>query len=218
MVNTQMYKRILDDVNTHDNLYLFLKNVFRIYPEDAFFELIKNETQEGEEVIEIYNSIQEKLETITPKFADFRYGIPALKKQKKVLAEQTKQLFDLNEISPELNGYLEMGTTGRHVKDNVRNLNIKGDVIVVNDVEPTNGVPDLLERGGFAKKFSFKNLNQYEPLGVKDDSLDMISCYIGLHHIPDSELFPFIESISKKLRKGGFFVLRDHDCTSGFDI
>jgi SAM-dependent methyltransferase len=49
---------------------------------------------------------------------------------------------------------------------------------------------------------------------VPDASVDLVSCYIGLHHIDPPRLNRFISSIARTLRPGGTFILRDHDVTS----
>jgi len=218
MINIDIYKQVLTDIQTHDNLYLFLKNVFRLYPEDAFFALLKDKIQKHHEVVDIYNDTQDHLSDITPKFADFKYSLPSLKKQKQVIAMQTKQLFDSNNIKLTLDGYLEIGTVGRHVKDNTKNLNISGKKYVMNEIKPNNGFVDILERGAFKQNFDYIPLDSYTPIALPHRSLSLVTCYIGLHHIVEDKLYTFIESISSSLKVGGFFVLRDHDCTTTKDI
>ena len=53
----------------------------------------------------------------------------------------------------------------------------------------------------------------HKPLGseIEDQSLDLIACLGGLHHIPPDRVVPFVESIHAKLRPGAVFLLRDHD-------
>jgi SAM-dependent methyltransferase len=41
--------------------------------------------------------------------------------------------------------------------------------------------------------------------------VDLVSCYIGLHHMTPQTLEPFMASIARVLRPGGLFILRDHD-------
>ena len=53
-----------------------------------------------------------------------------------------------------------------------------------------------------------------DPAQIADESVDLVSCYIGLHHIEDAGLEPFMRSIHRVLRTGGAFILRDHDVTS----
>ena len=57
-------------------------------------------------------------------------------------------------------------------------------------------------------------IQNYKPLNksiVLDGSLDVITCYIGLHHCPEEKLAPFITSLYAALRAGGSFIIRDHD-------
>jgi SAM-dependent methyltransferase len=58
-------------------------------------------------------------------------------------------------------------------------------------------------------------LSNYDPLpsAIADTSVDLVTCFIGLHHIPPPRLEPFLRSIHRVLRRGGVFVLRDHDVT-----
>jgi SAM-dependent methyltransferase len=57
----------------------------------------------------------------------------------------------------------------------------------------------------------FSNLNDYAPLALPEASADLVSCFIGLHHMAPEKLQPFLESVAKTIRPGGFFIVRDHD-------
>ena len=46
---------------------------------------------------------------------------------------------------------------------------------------------------------------------MADESLDVVTCFIGLHHAPKDRLDGFVRSIVRVLRPGGMFILRDHD-------
>lgn len=41
----------------------------------------------------------------------------------------------------------------------------------------------------------------------------MITIFIGLHHAPEEILSDFLNALSRKLRKGGILLLREHDVT-----
>lgn len=219
MHDISIYNAILEDTEIHDRLYFFLKNVFRLYPEDAFFALIKQELSQHSKAITFYNSVQDKLDSISPKLADLRYALPALYKQKRVIADQTKQLFkDSNTLSP-LKDYLEIGTKGRHVKDNANNLAIQGHAYVLNDEKPNNSLVDILDRGTWSQRFTYIDLNNYADIqSISEQHLDLISCYVGLHHIKPNRFQLFLDSLFSKLKSGGYFILRDHDCKTDNDV
>jgi len=42
----------------------------------------------------------------------------------------------------------------------------------------------------------------------------MVTCFIGLHHIPEDKIDDFLQSIRRVLRPGGSFMLVDHDVTN----
>ena len=53
----------------------------------------------------------------------------------------------------------------------------------------------------------------YPPLGseIKENSLDLVICFGGLHHTPSERLEPFLESLHQKVKPGGIVLLREHD-------
>lgn len=204
------FLRIYRDTVWRDNFYRFLQNVYHIYPEDRFHALIIEACEQSGEDATIYAYIQSRLPEIVPVLRDFRYSLPALLKQKKVIAEQTQRLVSHRDFQ----GYLEIGSTGRYVRPLQKVMKLSGPVYLSNDVAPNNSPPDIMERGGIRQVGTFISLDNYRPIDeaqVPTESLDLVSCYIGLHHCEPDRLDAYIASIHRVLRKGGVFVLRDHD-------
>lgn len=202
------FKSVLGDVRWHDALYKFLQNIYRLYPEDRFHALIKTATQELDNDEAIYRSIQRQLPSIKPFHADLTYALPSLFKQKKEMARQT---LDLLGVRRNLSGYAEIGSTGRYISELRKHLKVAGTIVLINELAPSNSPVDIMERGGLAKIGVFNPLSDYAPLNLADGSFDLVTCYIGLHHIPLDRLDPFINSIVRALKPGGLFILRDHD-------
>jgi SAM-dependent methyltransferase len=96
-------------------------------------------------------------------------------------------------------------------------VRLSGDVVVLNDVAPTNSLVDLFERGQLGQVGRFVNMGTYEPVSaqvVPDASVDLITCFIGLHHAAPDKVHGFVQSAHRMLRPGGLFILRDHDVTT----
>ncbi len=75
---------------------------------------------------------------------------------------------------------------------------------------------DRIQCGGRLSYDTFVPLNDYAPIpeAIPNNSVDLVVCFIGLHHIPQEKLQSFVASIRRILRPGGTFILRDHDITS----
>jgi SAM-dependent methyltransferase len=73
-----------------------------------------------------------------------------------------------------------------------------------------------MERGQLTRVGDFIPMGNYDPLGerVPERSVDLVSCFIGLHHSPADRLDGFVHSIWKILRPGGKLLIRDHDVDS----
>jgi FAD/FMN-containing dehydrogenase len=208
------FHQVMADHAWHDRIYAFLHNVFRLYPEDRFFLLIKEACERYSDDESIYRHVQQQLPGIKPFLGDLRMAIPALTKQKQEMKRQTLQLLGARR---RFNGYVEIGSTGRYVSALRSAVRFDGTTFLVNDVAPTNSPVDILEREGLRQAGSWLPLNGYEalpPTVLPDGSVDFVSCYVGLHHMTPQTLELFSQSIARVLRPGGLFVLRDHDVAS----
>jgi SAM-dependent methyltransferase len=159
---------------------------------------------------DIYQQVQAGLPKIKPFLAELTHALPALKKQKREMARQTMSLLNGRRS---FDGYLEIGSTGRYISEFRKHLEVTGPLYLTNDIAPTNSPGDLMERGQLAKLGQFLHLD-YQPLdskGVAKESLDLVTCFIGLHHSPPELLDGFVRSIHRILRPGGLFIIRDHD-------
>ena len=90
-------------------------------------------------------------------------------------------------------------------------------VISSTSIRPASRAADILERGGVAKQGAHVPLQDYEPIAataIGDGSVDLVTCYVGLHHMNAERLGPFLASVARILRPGGVFIVRDHDVGS----
>jgi FAD/FMN-containing dehydrogenase/ubiquinone/menaquinone biosynthesis C-methylase UbiE len=207
------FRAVFADTVWHDRFYLFLQNIYRLYPEDRFHTLIKKLALEFDSDEEVYVRLQHGLRRIKPLLASLRYALPSLFKQKKEMARQTLALLGLRR---QINGYVEIGSTGRYISELRKHVQVEGDITLVNDTAPGNSPVDIAERGGLRKIGQYVPLSNYEALpdSVGDACVDVVSCYIGLHHCPSDRLDAFVRSIVRVLRPGGIFILREHDVST----
>lgn len=204
------FHHIYGDTVWRDRFYLFLQNIYNLYPEDRFHAVIMKACHEDDNDETIYKRIQSLLPEIKPVLRDLRFALPALIKQKKVIAAQTLELAGQRRY----NGYLEIGSTGRYVKPLQKVLNLSGPVYLTNYTAPDNSPPEIMERGSIKQVGKFFKLEEYLPINetiIDDDSIDLVTCYIGLHHCSPEDLDAYVASIARVLRDKGLFILRDHN-------
>lgn len=207
------FKKVMNETTGSDKMYAFLQGIFHLYPEDRFQQLIVDACSKFSTDEEIYKEVQKNLPGIKPFLSEFSYALPALKKQKREIGTQTLQILGNPE---EITGYLEIGSTGRYISYLKKQVKVTGSIYLQNDIAPGNGIGDFFERGQFSKIGTFLNLD-YSPITesqIPTASLDVVTCYIGLHHCPEEKLQAYIQSIHRILKPGGKFVMRDHDCAT----
>ncbi|MFT3933208.1 MAG: methyltransferase domain-containing protein [Chitinophagaceae bacterium] len=205
------FKSVFADKKWSDDFYRFLQVIFHLYPEDKFHYLIASTAKEKNTDREIYDSVQKGLPSIKPFLSELTLALPALKKQKKEMARQVLQLLG---DKKNIDGYLEIGSTGRYISELKKHIHLTGNIYITNDIAPSNAVADIFERGRIRKLGTFFSLNNYQPITtaqIPDNSVDLVTCHIGLHHCPHDLLDGYILSIKRILRTGGVFIMRDHD-------
>lgn len=207
------FREVFKDVNRSDGFYRFLQNIFHLHPEDRFHWLIKETCPKLANDKEIYEQVQAGLPAIKPMLAPLTHALPALKKQKREMARQTLQLLGERKS---FDGYVEIGSIGRYISELRKHVQVTGPIYITNDIAPGNGPGDIMERGQFAQLGQFLTLD-YQPLdskGIAPGSIDLVTCFIGLHHAPLDLLEGFVKSLRRILRPGGLFIMRDHDVRS----
>ena len=204
------FKAIIEKPEWSDKLYRFLQVIFHLYPEDKFYHLIASVAREKNSDEAIYREVQRRLPEIKPFLSELTYALPALKKQKKEMALQAMRFLANKK---QIDGYLEIGSTGRYISWLRKHIKIAGPIYITNDAAPDFSIQEIFERGQIPKLGRFFPLD-YASIGeqtVATASLDLVSCNIGLHHCPDQLLEAYLKSIHRVLRKGGLFIMREHD-------
>jgi SAM-dependent methyltransferase len=208
--STSEFKTIFSDTKWSDEFYRFLQVVYHLYPEDKFHHLIASSSKEKNTDEEIYKVVQSGLPKIKPFLSELTFALPALKKQKKEMAQQVLTLLGTRR---KINGYMEIGSTGRYISELRKHIDLSGKVFLTNDIAPNNSLADIFERGQIRKIGEFIPMD-YQPFSsslIADESIDLVTCHIGLHHCRPEQMDAYIQSIHRILRKGGLFIIRDHD-------
>ncbi len=209
--HTSNFRAIYLDPNLKAAFLLFLTNVYHLFPEHEFHQLIAEAVGNGHTDLQIYALVQSRLNRVRPFLSDLRFALPALSKQKGEMARQTLALLGPH---PRVNGYMEIGTTGRYISRLKSELSLSGDLVLVNITEPSYSPIDIAERGQLARLGRYVSLHNYAPIApvdVADHSMGVVANYIGFHHSPPAKRDAFVRSVVRVLRPGGQLILRDHD-------
>lgn len=207
------FRQVYGDVRGSDDFYRFLQNIYRLYPEDRFHALIQQATAGQPNDEAVYRALQAQLPGIKPFLSELTYALPSLAKQKKEMSRQTLALLGDRR---DFDGFLEIGSTGRYLSDLRKHLRLRGDIVTVHDAPPSFSPVDIVERGGLRKLGRFLPMDDYTPFpreAIADASIELATCYIGLHHIPLDRLQPYLASLHRIVKPGGLLIVRDHDVT-----
>lgn len=206
------FRYIYSDPQLKREFLDFLTNVFHLYPEQELHETLARLAMSRDTDRQVYEAVQTELDDLSPFLGAFRYAIPALKRQKKIMASQTLMLVDRDAT---YDGHLEIGSTGRYVGILEDKLDITGDVFLLHTREAGYGPEDIVDRGQLAKIGTHIDMGNYSTEFaniIPHNSLDMVTVFIGFHHCPLNTRQQFISAVRDVIRPGGVLILRDHDC------
>jgi SAM-dependent methyltransferase len=190
----------------------FLTNVFHLYPEHDLHDSLARLAVSNDTDQQVYEALQQEMGDLSPFLGAFRYAIPALRKQKQIIASQTLMLIDPN---ARYDGHLEIGSTGRYIGILEDQLDITGEVFLLHTQEAGYGPEDIVDRGQLPKIGTHIDMGNYSTEFaniIPHNSLDMVTVYIGFHHCPIETRKEFITAVRDVIRPGGTLILRDHDC------
>ncbi|MFQ6006977.1 MAG: class I SAM-dependent methyltransferase [Woeseia sp.] len=206
------FRYVYSDAALKSDFLDFLTNVFHLYPEHELHDALARISASKDDDQQIYESLQLELDDLRPFLGAFRYAIPALRKQKQIMAAQTLMLVDPDAT---YDGHLEIGSTGRYIGILEDKLDITGAVFLLHTQEAGYGPEDIVDRGQLAKIGTHIDMGNYSTEFaniIPKNSLDMVTVFIGFHHCPLDTRKEFISAVRDVIKPGGTLILRDHDC------
>ncbi len=205
------FRFVYSDAELREEFRDFLVNVFHLYPDEDLHALIGKTSALAPFDREAYFAVQSGLDDIDPVLAEIRYALPALRKQKTVIAAQTVELLG---VQREFEGSLEFGSGGRYLDALEEALEIRGERYVVAEKAPAYSPIDIVDRGQLPQAGRYVPLDDYEtPLAdvIAPASLDLVTMYIGFHHCPIARREGFFASIRAIMKPGASLIVRDHN-------
>jgi FAD/FMN-containing dehydrogenase len=205
------FKVIMRDKDTFNQFAGFLKVVLKRVDSDALYHLLKDIMEYKDTHEEIYRELCQRLPEITPgALSDIGNQLQSLSEIKHDLAEQAQTLLpsDLKEI----NGMVEIGYPGRFINGFKKKYHVTGNLVAMKETQP--GLMDYMQSGIPTSYKQFELLDYANPSlkALPDNSAEVITCYVGLHHFPEEKVDSFLKDVARVLKPGGHFLLVDHDC------
>ncbi|MDR3441906.1 MAG: FAD-binding protein [Legionella sp.] len=206
---TNHFKVIMATAESKTKFAGFLKNVLCRIDSDKFFALMEDILLYNDSHEEIYTELSTRLPEIFPdSISDLSHVLDSLAAIKTDLAEQAYALLPSNKKT--INGLVEVGYPGRFVNGFKKHYKITGEIVAVYEQQ---SLTDYVQTG-FPRPYDrFEKLDYSKPNlnNLADNSADVITCYVGLHHFEDDELEVFLADVRRVLRPQGHFLVVDHD-------
>lgn len=164
---------------------------------------------------EIYAEFSRRIAEISPSaLSTLRRIMQSLRTITDDLAQQAHLLL---EGMKDINGLVEIGYPGRFIEGFQKNFKLTGKIVAVNDAERLS---DYIQCGFPRPYHQFAKLDYSDPdlHTLADNSADVITCYVGLHHFPENKVDYFMQELRRVLRPGGKFLLMDHDVVNDVDM
>lgn len=202
------FKALMASEDTKQKFAGFLDNVLQRVDKDKFYTLLEDILKYNDTHEEIYAELLRRLPDVMPgKLGTLQRILGSLSSIKEDLTAQAKALMpDVKTID----GLVEIGYPGRFVGAFKSAFKVIGPITAVYE-QPS--ITDYIQTG-FPRpydKFVKLDYNVPDLSSIPDNSADVITCYVGLHHFPEEQLEQFLTNVRRILRPNGRFLLVDHD-------
>lgn len=201
---------VMKDEETKDAFKGFLANILQRVDIDKIYPLLEDILTYRDTHADIYQELCARLPEIMPStLDDIRRKLNSLYAIKRELGAQAAALIPEDAT---INGIVEIGSPGRFIGGFREHFKVTGTIVAVNDEDPS--FSDYIDANSWHpydvfKKLDYDHLDSFNEL--EDNSADLITCYVGLHHFSPEKLDLFLDKLSRVLRDGGHFILDDHD-------
>jgi len=196
----------------------FIDNVLRQIPSKELWAYIDKRAQLNGTIFKsdarLYSQSLRDIHQLTPRLSTIQ-KLNALRFQKKMIGNQIKTLIGENKT---IHGMLEIGGAGIYTSAIRSFTDIQGLVYAMDESTSATDCIKAFSKdkplNGFLPYDTFIPLENNRPISkdkIADNSLDLVLCTIGLHHITPEKLEAFVASIAHTIRPGGHFILRDHN-------
>lgn len=226
---TSDFRRVFQTSDEIKNAFVkFLKTIFYQLDDKKVLalmeQLLANPHKSDEE---IYKELVVNIQSTKKKFP-FIFRLWSLFVLKHGMGRQTAQLMKGFQ-SNMFHNYMEIYDR-RYVKTirKMAKLPLDGNIVAVCN-NPKVGISDKIQASALISSYPYKQhvaLNDsdckdpflqpektHKPIGdeVVDNTIDLIACLGGLHHIPSNRVEAFTQSLHRKLKPGGVILMRDHN-------
>jgi len=207
-------KRVFYNKLLREQFSGFLNEVLRQVPAEDFYNYVyrlpalmavKSDNQ-------VYKILLDTIDKIKPTFQLYTQ-LKALRHQQEELARQIKLLIRKRTID----GYVEIGTPALYFSALQNKFTFEGNAYALCEMTPNAYVQNFIGTSSWKelfKKATFVSINNYALNAfdqIRESSIEMVVCTIGLHHIAFDKIVPYIQAIKRILKPGGVFILREHD-------
>ena len=197
------FHRVFGDVGLSDAFYRFLQTVFRTVPEDRFHHLIADACKRHRDEEAVYRYVQQELKGIKPFLSEL-----TLRGAVAVQAEAGNGGADPAVLGSRrrFEGYVEIGSQGPLLRQPGEGARPGRSL----SFRRRAAARLLAGRHPRARRHRASSgmhvpLDDYAPIAataIGDGSVDLVACYVGLHHMTAERLEPFLASVGADAAPG----------------
>ncbi|CAF0756127.1 unnamed protein product [Didymodactylos carnosus] len=206
---------IIDDVLRH-KFRKFLRTVFNVEPPHLLFNYVNRAVRNpsNKNDYDIYKELEIVLNTRQFMFLRRLYvyvkQIIQLRIQMKDILRQQLTIIKYLGYYGQVNDIVGIGDGGRNIKYLRSLLKMKGRTYILHDKQRLG---DIIERSSIFPIGTFIpfDISSFDDVPIPSDSIDIVNCYMGLHHLSQNQLKIFLNIIKRILRPNGLFFFREHN-------
>lgn len=214
------FKTVFSSPTIRRKMKQFLKHVFYVLPADEVYSILTDIMKRNIRDIDVFINLKKAIETkgldsgINKIKSQIGY-LKLLKGQRDTLSTQIYSIMKALNINS-INGYAAIGDPGYYIKSitSKEGLTVNRPIYIVHNKESSSMIDHgtiLPSNNGQFIKFDYTYKKSSMINKIPENSLDLVTCFIGLHHFTIDQIDKFLKIVYKLLNSKGLFILREHN-------
>ncbi len=210
---TNIFLQLKKSQNYRNSFTNFLNRILVRVNADDFFQILDAQ-KDYLDYEDMYVTIQKNISSAMSGFVGDIQRI--LKSLREIKEDLIQQAIHFHQPDSKIDGMLEIGYPGRFISQFQKSHSMTGKNYVLVEQE---SMSDYIQTGfprPYTKAFKLDYKNPVKAItsflkNAGESSVEIITCFVGLHHFPVNALNPFMKKVYSALKPSGKFILVDHN-------
>lgn len=206
--NKKSYQKVLSSRILRNKLKEYLNHIFNLLDYDIIYNFVYCQYKINKNIDDftMFCKLKEYIKDNYTKLSLLYKFHQLINRNKISVTKHVKELLLKVGINYSIKNYVNIGDSGRYIDIFKHELDIRGTTYTLND--SYSYIDNHIYGSGNFIQYDF---NKMSVIPIKENSIELVTCLIGLHHFSTDKISVFLKRIHKILKDGGILIIKEYN-------